>query len=809
MSTYTREEAILASRDYFNDELAADVFVSKYAMQNNEGSFLEKDPNDTFDRIAKELSRIEDKYPNSMSYTEIRELINGFTYIIPQGSPLSAIGNNNQIQSISNCFTIEAPFDSYGGILKTDQELCQIAKRRGGVGFDISTIRPKGMMTKNSAKTTDGISVFMERYSNSCREVAQNGRRGALMLTISINHPEIETFINVKKDLTKVTGANLSIRVSDEFMLAVESKSEFILKWPVDAEIPQFIKKVNAIDIWNKLIEAAWTSGEPGILFWDTALRNGPADIYPFFRSVSTNPCSEIFNSAYDSCRLMVINLFSFVSNPFTENSEFNFEKFEIYVKKAQRLMDDIVDLELEAIDKILGKIEKDPEPNEIKEPEVLLWKKIRSAAVRGRRTGLGITAYGDMLAALGIKYGSVSSISNVDFFYEKLAKNAHAESIQLAKERGCFPEFSYELEKEHEYLNRVIPESSKQDWKDYGRRNISLTTTAPVGSISILTKTTSGIEPVFMLSYKRRKKISSDKDKIDFIDAQGDKWIEYDVYHDKYKLWKDLNSDKSVEDSPYFGATAMDIDWIKSVDIQANAQKWIDHAISKTCNLPNSATKELVSDIYMAAWKKNCKGFTVYRDGCRAGVLVNTSSKKETEKIFLSNNAIKRPESLACDINHVSVKGEKWLVLVGKLDGKPYEIFGGKADKIQFPLKYKEGFIFKNKGQSKYELKILDGEEEFIVKDILSTFDNAEYAIHTRLLSLSMRHGAPIKYIVDQLQKDIKSTMFDFSKVIARVLKKYIEEGDSSQTCEKCLGKLTFQEGCLLCKNCGMSKCG
>lgn len=1979
---YTKEEVLQTSKEYFNgDELAADVFTSKYALRNSKGEFLEKSPEDSFIRLAKEFARIEKKYPNPLSEEEIKSYFDNFKYIIPQGSPFSAVGNNEQIQSLSNCFTLESPHDSYGGILKTDEELVQIAKRRGGIGFDISNIRPKGVATSNAAKTTDGIAVFMERYSNSCREVAQciaenervltkrglipiqniipnedfawtkngwvriinlfkkgkqivyetttlsglsikttenhlfqsfnnegsllelrlkdlekndnivickgdgieinnlinlnkngykninnkpdncvlpevldeklayilgysygdgysdqdrnlelacsndypeikerlisyitdvyqynphvsigdgalerirvnnkaiiqhlkfnellkqkagflqfpskifqskqsvqmaflsgyfdadgyasgrkkgycfssvddfflkevqkllningifskihkenrndigrknlyslvvvgktsqdkfvhlmslshkinelqfvskrdcwltpfkaksfnikysnfkycpdntqflslstvsklrndgedvvtnlvqdsiksieeydevetydielesehlfwcegfyvhnSGRRGALMLTISVRHPEIETFINIKRDLTKVTGANISIRITDDFMEAVKYDSNFQLKWPVDSENPLITKTVKARDIWNQIIDSAWTSAEPGVLFWDTALRNGPADIYEEFRSVATNPCltkdtwiltdngpekienligkkfnavidgeiypsseegffsngkktvfriktkngqtikatknhkfltstgwkqvseftknekiiidnksynwkndtdfskgwligsvfgdgnitsilanldywgetkffmkelatsflkenfvtrsdigsgeeltgdkvrigssalkqlflqldlydqikkqkkisdklektsssflkgflcgwfdadgspqgnhkkgvsirlssvdkealyfaqrtllrfgiyskvhecrikegyrllpdgnggykeyfcqesneliisnnsvslfqeyigfkdpnkkerlenyissykrnrnkdknyfivesieeqilqeevydctipekhafvangfishncSEIFLSPYDSCRLMLLNLFNFVENPFTEDANFNYTKFSFLVEISQRLMDDLVDLELEAIDRILEKIHSDPEPFDVKLTEINLWSKIKNACINGRRTGLGVTAIGDTLAALGIQYGSEESVKTVEKIYKTLGQFAHKESIQLAKERGAFPSFDYELEKDHEYLNRLIPESSKQDWKTYGRRNISLTTTAPVGSISILTQTTSGIEPAFMLSYKRRKKISSDKDKVDFIDALGDKWTEYEVFHPKYAIWQQLNPDKKFEDSPYYKATAMDVDWLQSVKIQSVAQKWIDHAISKcvqegtliatnkgifpieklsdfeyqeedtfsepnddyyvldengnqkkilkhyyggkkdcyrikfnngfsltasenhmlkssdgwkkikdikvgesiqyrmnsikdidknqlvllekinfknnikrefpeycdenfakflgmwladgyvtnhsigivekddkvcseiqrlilsifnikstisidkrngvrthtvnstaiasyfknnfgqncatkhvpdfilkssfdiqksfieglsldgylasdgslviydgyseniansvsyilskngikylltqkkvkngklnnisygvrcylnskifepiedhkkeykldsglkdinifldkkievfynenydkstknseikqrikrslkssrfirksllqsadllnfvdenllsikvvsidfvgekevydievedshsylingivshnTCNIPNSATKELVSEIYMKAWESGCKGFTVYRDGCRTGVLVNTSTPKESDVKFKPNNAIKRPTLLECDINHVSVKGEKWVILIGKMDDNPYEVFGGKADKIQFPSKYKTGIIEKDKGKSKYNLIIEDDNELFIVKDIISVFDNAEYALHTRLLSLSLRHGAPVKYIVDQLQKDTESNLFDFSKVIARVLKKYIVDGESSIKCANCNSKLVFQEGCLSCKTCGISKC-
>lgn len=804
---YTREQVLEESLKYFDNLLAAEVFTSKYALRDNDGNFLEKDPDGSFDRVAKELFRIENKYKNPLSYKIIRNSLDKFKYIIPQGSPLSAIGNTYQNQSISNCFTVDSPYDSYGGILKTDQELVQIAKRRGGVGFDISTIRPIGLATSNAAKTTDGIAIFMERYSNSCREVAQKGRRGALMLTISVEHPEIETFIGIKKDLNKVTGANISIRITNQFMRSVLSDSEFELKWPVGSENPSYVKKVRALDIWNQIIDAAWTSAEPGVLFWDTVLENGPADIYEFFRSISTNPCSELTLSAYDSCRLLVINVFSFVINPFTDEAYFDYELFAEYVHIAQRLMDDMVDLEIEAIDKILNKIESDPEPEEVKLLEKNLWLKIRYAAQSGRRTGLGPTSIGDTVAALGIKYGSDESVEVVESIYKVLGQEAHSESINLAKERGSFPKFDYELEKDHKYLNRLIKDELKYDWKKFGRRNVSLTTTAPVGSISIETRRSSGIEPVFMISSKRRKKIVDENERVDFIDPMGDKWTEFEVNHLGYDEWKQLNPNKTLEESPYFGATAMDIDWINTVEIQSVAQKWVDHAISKTANCPKDTTKELISEMYMTAWKSGCKGFTVYRDGSRTGVLIGLEPKKEINN-FEQNNATKRPSKIECDINHVTVKGEKWIILIGKIDNKPYEIFGGKADKIQFPSKYKQGFLEKDKGKSRYNLIIEDNDEEFIVKDVISTFDNVEYALHTRLLSLSMRHGTPVKYIVDQLQKDTESSIFDFSKIIGRVLKKYIFDGDSSQKCATCKMKLTFEEGCLSCKNCGTSKC-
>lgn len=996
--------------------------------------------------------------------------------------------------------------------------------------------------------------------------VHNSGRRGALMLTLSVHHPEVETFINIKRDLTKVTGANISVRLSDEFMNAVLLDEEYEQKWPVNSENPVVSRKVKAREIWNQIIDSAWTSAEPGLLYWDTILRNGPANIYEDFRSTSTNPslrkgtmiltdkgpvsiekledqdfyvynlrnsyskatcrlsgknkqlfevklstgfsyfatkehkwatnsgqkttielksgdklpilkkknifnghlgdsddgfligwflgdgwktlrsdtgnvqygfivsekdfengiadkllnilknkvqftgewckrnrggknwyeintvnkkiddfmntfynpcknigldkklleegsedfinglingyfssdgsidnkrnkitfvskkqkllsdiseilgfygirtslkktftkkhsfpnkktynriyerndlyisdiesikhfrdvfdissiykkeklynlkeskvkilknyvsvkeviqtdiyedvwditvydedncfslshcithnCSELDLCPDDSCRLALLNLFSYVINPFTENAYFDFNLFHEHSRVAQRLMDDLIDIEIESIDRILDKIQKDPEPDSIKAVEIDLWKRIKKKAFNGRRTGLGITGLGDCLAALGVTYGSPESIDITEQIYKSLGQSAHEESINLAKERGAFPAFNYELEKDHEYLNRLIKDKLKNDWKQYGRRNISLTTTAPVGSMSILTKTTSGIEPVFMLSYKRRKKITSDSEKVDFVDQVGDRWQEFDVYHHAYKKWMDLNPDKIFTESPYYKATAMDIDWVQSVKIQAAAQRWVDHSISKTCNLPNNATKELVSEVYLTAWKHGCKGFTVYRDGCRTGVLVSKEQIEDNMQKFAQNDAFKRPEDVSCTINHVNVKGEKWVVIIGEVDGSPYEIFGGKAEKIQFPSKYKSGVLKKNKSKSnsKYSLIIQDEDEQFVINDIVQTFDNVEYALHTRLLSLALRHGTPVKYVCEQLLKDENSSIFDFSKVIARVLKKYIKDGESSQKCEKCSGKLSFEEGCLTCKSCGYSKCG
>ena len=678
------------SVEYFNgDELAANVFLSKYALRDASGNLLENSPRDMHRRLSREFARIEAKYPNPMSEETIFKLLDGFKYVVPQGSPMSGIGNDYQIQSISNCFVIDQPNDSYGGILFADQEQVQIMKRRGGVGFDISTIRPRGMNTSNAAKTTDGIGVFMERFSNSCREVAQGGRRGALMLTIDCRHPEVETFIDIKRDLKKVTGANISIRFTDEFMRAVEADYTFTLRWPVEArpEDAEITKVVSAKQIWEKFVDAAWASAEPGALFWDAVVNQGIVDCYQDdgYKTISTNPCGEIPLSPYDSCRLMVVNATSFVKNPFTDRAEFDFNEFGSAVFAAQRLMDDLVDLEMECVDRILEKIDKDPQPKHVKQIEKDLWEKIKTAGLNGRRTGLGITGLGDALAALNHRYGSDDSILMTETIYSHLAMWSHYSSLVMAQERGAFPVWNYDKEKDHNYLSRIMSATNKLQpdaldlWKTTGRRNIALTTTAPVGSVSMLTQTTSGIEPAFMLSYKRRKKINvnDDNTRVDFVDELGDKWQEFTVYHHWFKKWMDATGKTEPQDSPYWGGTANDIDWVKSVDIQAAAQKWIDHSISKTCNLPNDATKETVAQVYMRAWKTGCKGFTVYRDGCRNGVLVSDKPKDQPNTM---QHAPKRPKELQCDIHRANVRNgensESWMILVGLLDEKPYEVF-------------------------------------------------------------------------------------------------------------------------------------
>ena len=821
---YSKQEVIEASQEYFGgDPLAADV-TTKYLLRNPEGSFLEKTPDDMHRRLARDFSRAESKYPNPMSEDEIYDLFKGFGFVVAQGSPMSAVGNPYQVQSLSNCFVIDQPEDSYGGILFADQEQVQIMKRRGGVGFDISKIRPKGMITSNAARTTDGIGVFMERFSNSTREVAQGGRRGALMLTIDCRHPEIETFIKIKRDLTKVTGANISIRFTDDFMEAVEKNDQYTLRWPVTAplETAKVTNVVNAKEVWDQFVESAWASAEPGALFWDTVRKSTPADIYEEegYSSISTNPCGEIVLCPYDSCRLMAMNLSSFVENPFTGDARFNFGLFYNTVIKAQRLMDDLVDLEIEAVDRIREKIAADPQPEHVKQVEADLWNKIKAKASFARRTGLGVTALGDTLAMLGLRYGSKESIEMTEKIYREMALAAHKSSIIMASERGAFPIFSYNKEKDHPYLKKIIgelPPEYATMWRETGRRNIALTTTAPTGSVSCLTQTTSGIEPAYLLSYKRRRKlVPGDNQAPDYVDQMGDRWQEYTVYHHNFKKWMDVTGKTSVEDSPYFKSTSNDVDWMSSVDIQAAAQRWIDHSISKTCNLPNSATKELVSEVYMAAWKSGCKGFTVYRDGCRTGVLVQETKTEEKKVDLDTHHAEKRGKELPCEIHRVNIKGESWLVLVGLKDNVPYEIFCGIAENIEVPKKAKTGTMVKNgkkDGVATYNLHVPVGnDDEVVFKDVVNLFANPTQGAFTRTISLALRHRIPLQFVVEQLQKGKENDLFSFSKCLARVLKSYIPDGTKStgdKVCSSCGSEsLIYMEGCVTCSSCFSSKC-
>ena len=833
---YGYQDALSDSLEYFaGDELAANVVTTKYLLTDIEGNYLETSPAQMHSRIASELYRIEKTYPNPLSYDEIFSLIDKFRYIVPQGSPMSGIGNTTRVQSLSNCFVIPAPEDSYGGILKADQELVQIAKRRGGVGFDLSTIRPKGLSTANAARTTDGIEVFMDRFSNSCREVAQGGRRGALMLTISVHHPQIQDFIKIKQNLKRVTGANISVRVSDEFMEAVCNNQDVELRWPVDSETPVISTFVNASEIWHEIIEGAHASAEPGVLFWDTAKKFTPADIYADegFGSVSTNPCGEIILSPYDSCRLMLLNLTSFVDSPWKHGGVFNFKKFADIAYKAQRLMDDMIDLEIEQIDKIISKINNDPETIEAKAIELKLWTNIKHQALRGRRTGLGITGLGDTLAMLNIRYGSETSIKLTEKIYKTLAMGSYKSSIVMAKERGAFEVFDAAKEEGHPFLERIWDEDPELKImnRKYGRRNIALTTTAPAGSVSVLTQTTSGIEPAYMLHYTRRKKLTGqDEDaRIDFVDESGDKWQEYTVYHHGFREWMSAltetlegseSDEELVEISPYKNSTASEIDWISKVKMQAAAQKWVCHAISNTTNLPSDVDIETIKQVYLTGWKLGCKGVTVYRDGSRTGVLVSSEKKdmdsREAGEI-LSCSAPKRPEEMECDIHQANIKGEAWTILIGLMKGKPYEVIGGLSEYVEIPRKYTSGKIRRRSRKSvnsKYDLIVGTNGDEFVIKDIVKVFDNPNHSAFTRTISLALRHGVPVQYMVEQLQKDKDADLFSFAKVTARCLKKYIADGTRASNgvfdiacCDD--PNIIYQEGCATCASCGMAKCG
>lgn len=837
---YTTEEAIKASTTYFKgDVLAATVFVNKYALKNSMGHIFEQTPDEMHRRIAKEIARIELNYTNPLSEEEIYDLIKEFKYIIPQGSPMTGIGNPYQIASLSNCFVIgnKGESDSYGGIMKIDQEQVQLMKRRGGVGHDLSHIRPKGSMVKNSALTSTGLVPFMERYSNTTREVAQDGRRGALMLSVSINHPDSEDFIDAKMEAGKITGANVSLRVDDAFMNAVKQKQNYVQKYPIFSTTPQFSKEVEANDLWNKIIHNAWKSAEPGVLFWDTIIKESIPDCYADlgYNTVSTNPCGEIPLCPYDSCRLLAINLFSYVVNPFTEEASFDFELFKKHVAIAQRMMDDIIDLELEKIDAILEKINEDPEDELVKQIEKNLWIEIRKKAEEGRRTGVGITGEGDMLAGLGIRYASEEGIAFSVEVQKTLALAAYASSVAMAKERGAFAIYDAEREVNNPFIQR-IKEADPDLYGEmtvYGRRNIALLTIAPTGSTSLMTQTTSGIEPVFMPVYKRRRKINpNDKDvRVDFVDEVGDSWEEYVVFHHRFKQWMEVKGydvDKNysqdeinglIEQSPYFKATSNDVDWLSKVTMQGAIQKWVDHSISVTINIPNDATEELVGQLYMQAWEVGCKGVTVYRDGSRSGVLISNEEKKEASQESTEVFPIKRPIVLECDIVRFQNNRDKWIAFIGKINDEPYEIFTGLADDdegILLPRWVNEGFIIKNRdehGVSRYDFQFVNKRGYKTTIEGLSHRFNPEFWNYAKLISGTLRLGMEIEKVVElinSLQLDTES-INTWKNGVARALKRYIPDNTEvkGQKCENCnSNNLMYQEGCLTCKDCGSSKC-
>ena len=842
---YSYDEAFKASLDYFaGDELAARVWVNKYAMKDSFGNIFEKSPADMHHRIASELARIERKYPNPVPEEEIFGLIDHFRYIIPAGSPMTGIGNDFQIASLSNCFVIgiDGDADSYGAIMKEDEEQVQLMKRRGGVGHDLSRIRPKGSPVKNSALTSTGLVPFMERFSNSTREVAQDGRRGALMLSVSIKHPDAEAFIDAKMTEGRVTGANVSVRIDDEFMRCATEGTPYRQQYPIDAEKPQMEKEIDAAALWKKIVHNAWKSAEPGVLFWDTIIRESLPDCYADlgFKTISTNPCGEIPLCPYDSCRLLAINLYSYVKNPFTPEAEFDFELFRRHVQLAQRLMDDIIDLEQEKIDRILEKIASDPQSDEVKATERTLWEKIRRRTGQGRRTGVGITAEGDMLAALGLRYGTQEALDFAVEVQKTLALSAYRSSVTMAQERGAFEVFDAEREKNNPFMLR-IKEADPQlyaDMAQHGRRNIACLTIAPTGTTSLMTQTTSGIEPVFLPVYTRRRKVNPNDPevRVDFTDESGDAFEEYIVYHHKFLTWMRANgidtekhyTAEEIEDlvsrSPYYKATANDVDWLMKVKMQGAIQKWVDHSISVTVNLPATVDEELVNRLYVEAWKSGCKGCTIYRDGSRSGVMISVKKKKD-EKPELPECrppqvTERRPDVLECDVVRFQNNKDKWVAFVGLLDGEPYEIFTGLQDDdegIVLPKTVTKGRIIKKinpDGTKRYDFQFENKRGYKTTVEGLSEKFNKEYWNYAKLISGVLRYRMPLQNVIRLVGSlQLESENINTWKVgVSRALKKYITDGTvaQGQKCPNC-GKeeLVYQEGCLICKNCGASRCG
>jgi ribonucleoside-diphosphate reductase alpha chain len=839
--TFTSDEAYQNSLEYFQgDDLAARVWVNKYALKDSYGNIFEGTPDDMHHRIASEIARIELRYPNPMTEDEVFNLISHFKYIIPQGSPMTGIGNPYQVASLSNCFVIgnDGDSDSYGGIMKIDQEQVQLMKRRGGVGHDLSHIRPKGSPVKNSALTSTGIVPFMERFSNSTREVAQDGRRGALMLSVAIKHPDSEDFIDAKMEQGKVTGANVSVRIDDEFMKAVEAGQMYQQQYPVDSKDPLYKKDIDPTVLWKKIVHNAWRSAEPGILFWDTIIRESVPDCYADlgYKTVSTNPCGEIPLCPYDSCRLLALNLFSYVEDPFTAKANFNWDLFKKHIHAAQRIMDDIIDLELEKIDAILQKIADDPEGEELKRTEKNLWINIQTKANEGRRTGIGITAEGDMLAAMNLRYASEEGSAFAVEVHKVIAIEAYRASVTAAKERGPFSIFDAEREKSNPFILRLKEADPELYYEmlEFGRRNIALLTIAPTGTTSLMSQTSSGIEPVFMPVYKRRRKVNpNDKDaRIDFVDEVGDSWEEYVVFHHRFKQWMEVNGhdltknyaqkelDDLIEQSPYYKSTSNDVDYLKKVQMQGEIQKWIDHSISVTINMPAEVTEEVVGQLYMAAWKAGCKGVTVYRDGSRSGVLIaNTESKPaevaETQLIFPTI----RPTILQAEIVRFQNSRDKWIAFIGLIEGKPYEIFTGFADDedgILIPRWVNDGVIIKNReadGGSRYDFQYKNKRGHKTTIEGLSYKFNPEYWNYAKLISSTLRHGMQIEKVVDLINSlQLDEAINTWKNGVARALKKYVPDGTEAkrQQCQNCSStNLHYQEGCLTCKDCGSSKCG
>ncbi len=835
---YSQEEAFEASLKYFKgDDLAARVWINKYALKDSFGNLYELSPDDMHKRLAKEIARIEQKYANPLTEEEIYNVLKGFKYIVPQGGPMTGIGNDYQIASLSNCFVVgnDGKSDSYGGIMKIDQEQVQLMKRRGGVGHDLSHIRPQGSPVKNSALTSTGIVPFMERYSNSTREVAQDGRRGALMLSVSVKHPDSEKFIDAKMSQGKVTGANVSVKIHDEFMKAVEQSSPYTQKYPIESKEPVYKKEIDANDLWRKIIHNAWKSAEPGILFWDTIINESVPDCYADlgYKTVSTNPCGEIPLCPYDSCRLLAINLYSYVEKPFTKEAKFNFELFKEHIHYAQRIMDDIIDLELEKIDAITEKINDDPENEEIKYTEKRLWHNIKTKAKEGRRTGIGITAEGDMLAALGLRYGSENATDFSEEIHKTITLESYRSSINLAKTRGAFTIYDPAREANNPLINRIKQADPEiyEDMVKHGRRNIALLTIAPTGTTSLMTQTTSGIEPVFMPVYKRRRKVNpNDKGvRVDFVDEVGDNWEEYIVFHHKFKDWMEVNGydtnklysddeiDVLISKSPYYKATSNDVDWLAKVKMQGRIQKWVDHSISVTINLPTDVSEDLVGELYMEAWKSGCKGVTVYREGSRSGVLISNKSEKKEDKTALPT---KRPEILEADVVRFQNNKEKWIAFIGLMNEKPYEIFTGLSDDedgILLPRSITKGKILKSYDEdntSRYDFQYTNKRGYKTTIEGLSYKFNPVFWNYAKLISSVLRHGMPIHKVIElvsSLQFD-NETINSWKAGVARALKKYVPNGTIAEdtTCGECGSEnIIYQEGCLTCKDCGSSKCG
>lgn len=840
MKTYSFEDVLNNSISYFKgDELAATTWMNKYAMKNKSGEFMESSPDEMHERMAAEFGRIEKNYrfpkekmSDLSAYGKIRKPLTkkkiynyfkDFKYIIPQGSVMAGLGNHQMLASLSNCVVMPEIYDSYGGIFKTDQQLAQLFKRRCGVGVDLSELRPANSAVSNAAGTTSGAVSFMERFSNTTREVAQNGRRGALMLTMDIAHPDVESFITSKQDLTKVTGANISIRLSDEFMNAVANDLDYTHRWPINSDKPKFTKTIKAKTLWNTIIKCAHTTAEPGLIFWDRQHKYSTSSVYPGFKNVSTNPCSEIAMQGGDSCRLIALNLYSFVENPFTKKAAFNFEKFYKTTYESQRLMDDLVDLELESIERILDKVKNDPEPISIKQTEIDTWNLLYETGKKGRRTGLGFTALGDTVAALGFAFDSDKAVEKIEAIMKEKCRAEFDSSIDLSIERGSFENFDPVIERTSEFVQMMeveLPQVYKRMMK-HGRRNISISTVAPTGTLSMLAQTSSGIEPVFLLSYKRRRKVNAQdkKAKIDFIDEMGDKWEEFDVYHGKLKEWMRITKSKTLKNNPYQGSTAPEINWEKRVLIQAVVQKYVTHSISSTINLSNDVSVDRVDEIYMESWKQGLKGITVYRDGSRTGVLVSKDEKKKETKQFRETVPPKRPKKIKADVIRFQNNSEKWLAVIGLIDGVPYEVFTGRAeDAFYLPNWVESGFVIKNKtseGKSRYDFQYCDKEQFKVTIEGLSRSFDKECWNYAKLISGVLRHGMPLPYVVDLVTNlDLHHDNINTWKAgVVRALKRYIKDGTKAADhyCSECQDPdgLIYEEGCLKCKSCGHSKCG